>query len=122
LPLTIVEPLTPTGLRTYTGTCDRDFAVADAKYKELEPGKWPHADLYQLLAYCVSLGLPAGLLIYANERPFESHTVERAGVNLEVIGIEMSDEPHRLETRVRRAARRLAKQAAELRTRYKAAS
>jgi len=109
-------------LRTYTGTCDRDFAVADAKYKELEPGKWPHADLYQLLAYCVSLGLPAGLLIYANERPFESHTVERAGVNLEVIGIEMSDEPHRLETRVRRAARRLAKQAAELRTRYKAAS
>jgi len=35
----------------------QDFAVADVKYKELEPERWSHADLYQLLAYCVSLGL-----------------------------------------------------------------
>jgi 5-methylcytosine-specific restriction enzyme subunit McrC len=71
----------------------QDFAVADVKYKELEPEKWSHADLYQLLAYCVSLGLPAGLLIYASARPLERHLVHRAGVGLELVGIEMSSKP-----------------------------
>ena len=60
--------------------------MADVKYKELESEKWSHADLYQLLAYCVSMGLPAGLLIYANARPLEKHAVQRAGVDLELVG------------------------------------
>ena len=44
-----------------------DFAVADTKYKELEAQKIVHEDLYQLLAYCVALGLPTGLLIYVGQ-------------------------------------------------------
>jgi hypothetical protein len=31
----------------------QDLAAADVKYKELKPAEWPHADLYQMLAYCV---------------------------------------------------------------------
>lgn len=89
----------------------RDLAVADAKYKELSPGELPRADLYQLLAYCVSLGLPDGLLIYASEHPFETHHVERAGVALQVAGIEMTGRPRDLEARAREVAGRLVRQA-----------
>jgi hypothetical protein len=32
------------------------MAVGDTKYKRLEVVELPNADLYQLLAYCVSLG------------------------------------------------------------------
>jgi len=99
----------------------KDLAVGDAKYKELKPGEWPHADLYQLLAYCVSLGLPAGLLIYASERPPEKHVVERAGIGLEIIGVQMTGNSRNLETRVREAAVRLVQQAMRLRSRNKVA-
>ena len=75
-----------------------------------------------MLAYCVSLGLPAGLLIYASERPIERHTVKRVGVNLEIIGIDMRDEPRNLEARAREAAGRLVEQASELLARDKVAS
>ena len=59
--------------------------MAEVKYKLLEPEKRIHADLYQLLAYFVSLGLPAGLLVYASARLLERHGVQRVGVNLELI-------------------------------------
>jgi 5-methylcytosine-specific restriction enzyme subunit McrC len=90
----------------------RDLAVADVKYKELKPAEWPHADLYQLLAYCVSLNLPSGLLIYASDRAHEEHTVEQAGVSMEILGVEMGGHSRDLEARVRRAARHLVRQAA----------
>ncbi len=89
----------------------RDAAVADAKYKELTPGRWPHADLYQLLAYCVSLGLANGLLIYASKHPFESHLVKHVGVALHVVGIEMTRSPRDLEMRARKVAGHLIQQA-----------
>jgi 5-methylcytosine-specific restriction enzyme subunit McrC len=61
----------------------RPAAVADAKYKVLDPGARPHGDLYQLLAYCTILALPAGHLIYADgdARP-STHTVRHAGIKL----------------------------------------
>jgi 5-methylcytosine-specific restriction enzyme subunit McrC len=95
---------------------DQDLAVADVKYKELKPDAWPYADLYQLLAYCVSLNLPSGLLIYASGRSYEEHIVEGAGVSLGIIGVEMSGSPRDLEARVRRAARHLVRQAARRRS------
>jgi hypothetical protein len=79
-------------------------------------------DLYQLLVYCVSLGLPAGLLIYASARPLEKHFVQRAGVDLELVGIKKSSKPRDLEGQVRGAARRLVEQAAKLRSHRSAAS
>jgi 5-methylcytosine-specific restriction enzyme subunit McrC len=42
------------------------IAVADTKYKLLDDsGKFPNADAYQLVTYCLRLGLPVGHLIYA---------------------------------------------------------
>ncbi len=40
-------------------------AVVDAKYKSESPAGYPYADVYQLLAYCTALRVPAGHLIYA---------------------------------------------------------
>jgi 5-methylcytosine-specific restriction enzyme subunit McrC len=88
-----------------------DYAVGDAKYKELEIQDWPRADLYQLLAYCSSLGLPCGLLIYADYREPEEHVVYNAGVLLEVLGIDMSTPPEELTRQAARAAERLLHQA-----------
>lgn len=39
--------------------------VVDAKYKAEKPSGFPNADVYQLLAYCTSLGLATGHLVYA---------------------------------------------------------
>jgi 5-methylcytosine-specific restriction enzyme subunit McrC len=47
---------------TAIGT-ERPVAIADAKYKIEE--STANSDLYQMLAYCTVLGLPAGHLIYA---------------------------------------------------------
>ncbi|MFG2005832.1 McrC family protein [Spirillospora sp. NPDC048911] len=57
---------------------DKAAAVADAKYKiERRPGAHGQ-DLYQMLAYCTALGLPAGHLVYAAGAA-ERHTHEVVG-------------------------------------------
>lgn len=91
----------------------RKFAVGDAKYKVLAPGKWLREDLYQLLAYCSVLGLPKGLLIYASEHPPETYTVRQVGIGLEIVGINMDAGPSEIEAQARGAARRLVEQATE---------
>ena len=96
---------------------DRDLAVADAKYKELKPDEWPNADLYQMLAYCESLGLPSGLLIYASDHPYEEHLVKHAGVRLGIIGVDMNRSPRDLDASVRRAATRFVREAVTRRSR-----
>jgi 5-methylcytosine-specific restriction enzyme subunit McrC len=50
----------------------RDSAVdacIDIKYKAERNGKYPNADLYQLIAYCTRFGLESGHLIYAAGDP-----------------------------------------------------
>ena len=47
------------------GPAGTPTAVVDAKYKRETPAGYPHADLYQLLAYCTALRLPVGHLVYA---------------------------------------------------------
>ena len=44
------------------------LAVIDAKYKAEKVAGYPNADLYQMLAYCTALGLPAGHLVYLEAR------------------------------------------------------
>ena len=39
--------------------------VGDAKYKNLNGGNVPNADLYQILSYATALDLPGGMLVYA---------------------------------------------------------
>lgn len=59
--------------------------VADAKYKLTDDGLGRHPDYYQLLAYCTSLGLDEGMLIYAAteaEEPAREVVVRGSGVRL----------------------------------------
>jgi 5-methylcytosine-specific restriction enzyme subunit McrC len=88
----------------------RDCAVADAKYKE--PEEWYNSDLYQLLAYCAALGLPRGLSIYGGPRPLERQTVERIGIHLELVGIDLGMSPERILLQAREVAAHLIRQAA----------
>lgn len=87
-------------------THGRPAAVGDAKYVELEQG-WPNANVYQMLAYCVALGLPRGLLIYASQRRLEVQHVQRSGTELEFMGIDMSASSEELVEGARTAAQRL---------------
>jgi 5-methylcytosine-specific restriction enzyme subunit McrC len=84
-----------------------DVAVADAKYKELAIDAWPHADIYQLLAYCVALRLPRGLLIYAESGKDRDEIVDTAGITLEVRGIDLSGARNDILSRTRAVIARL---------------
>lgn len=65
------------------GDSGAPLAVADAKYKVGKPHGYPDADLYQMLAYCTSLGLKEGHLIYAKgNAPHAGHVVRRVGIAL----------------------------------------
>ncbi len=65
--------------------------VGDAKYKSVTSTSVPETDLYQLLAYATALGLPGGLLIYAEgEADTTSYQVRHAGKRLEVTALDLS--------------------------------
>jgi 5-methylcytosine-specific restriction enzyme subunit McrC len=89
----------------------RDVAVGDAKYKELALAEWPHADLYQLLAYCDALQLRRGLLIYAGSRRPRTELVKGTNVNLEIIGIDLEGDHREVLARAQAAAARLVEHA-----------
>ena len=93
-----------------------DLAVGDAKYKDPGTGRPRNEDLFQLLAYCVSLGLERGLLIYAGELD-ERYRVERAGVVLEATAIDLTSGPETIEASATKAARRLVEHAYQERRR-----
>ena len=70
------------------------IAVADSKYKMEKPSGFPHADVYQLLAYCTALRLSAGHLIYAKgESDVITHTIENAGVRISCHVLDIAKEP-----------------------------
>ncbi|NMM91822.1 hypothetical protein B2J88_47380 [Rhodococcus sp. SRB_17] len=51
---------------TWLDVAGQPVTVIDAKYKTLSVGRLgPNADMYQLTAYCIALGLREGHLIYA---------------------------------------------------------
>ena len=84
--------------------------VGDAKYKRIDGGKVPNADLYQLLAYATALDLPGGLLVYAKEEmePTEMkpirYRVVHADKTLEVAALDLSGSIEDLRVRVRELA------------------
>ena len=88
-----------------------DLAVGDAKYKRLDRRDPPHADLYQLLAYCVGLRLDRGLLIYGEAAEPRIERVLGTDIELEVVGIDLTDSPDHVLESARHAARRLVGQA-----------
>ena len=78
--------------------------VGDAKYKRIDGGQVPNADLYQLLAYATALDLPGGLLVYAKEeeeRKLTEYRVVHADKTLEVAALDLSGSIDDLRVRVR---------------------
>jgi 5-methylcytosine-specific restriction enzyme subunit McrC len=70
-------------------------AVADVNYKKTDDiGDFRNPDAYQVLAYCAALGVPQGLLIYADSQPHTTQVVElpaySSRITLHVIGIDVS--------------------------------
>ncbi len=81
--------------------------VGDVKYKRVDGGV-PNADIYQLLSYATALGLPGGLLIYAQGEPVSAvHTVRRSGKLLEVTALDLSVPLEKTLARVGDLARRV---------------
>ena len=74
-------------------------AVVDAKYKRLPAAGPRPEDLYQVLAYCMALGLRAGHLVYAAGTPAPAIVVRNAGVYLHSHVVSLADSPeHILDT------------------------
>lgn len=84
-----------------------DLAVGDVKYKETAIADWPHADLYQVFAYCSALGIRRGTLIFGGPRAPEKQRVVRSGLEMEIVGIDLSGEPMQVLRSARKATQRL---------------
>jgi 5-methylcytosine-specific restriction enzyme subunit McrC len=76
--------------------------VGDAKYKRLPAGAYANADLYQLLAYTVALGLPGGTLIYAADQGVSTaeYVIVRSGKRLNIVALNLSAPPSAILSQV----------------------
>jgi 5-methylcytosine-specific restriction enzyme subunit McrC len=76
----------------------RCVAVVDAKYKAIAEGFMPNADAYQMLAYCIALGIPRGFLVYAKQsgERVADHVVKRHDYVVSVRGVDVELEPPEL--------------------------
>jgi 5-methylcytosine-specific restriction enzyme subunit McrC len=75
--------------------------VGDVKHKPTSAKGVLHPDLYQLLAYTIATGLPAGLLVYAaGECDEAEHVVELAGKTLHVRVLDLRGSPSEILTEV----------------------
>lgn len=82
--------------------------VGDAKYKRIDVKNVPNADIYQILAYAVALGLPGGLLVYAKgEAEQVEYVVPGADKQLEVLAVDLAGSIEDLHTTIDRLAKRI---------------
>ena len=82
--------------------------VGDAKYKKILHDRVPNADLYQLLAYATALGLPGGLLIYAEDEaePRKYH-IRHSDKLLEIVALDLAGTLDEVLARVDRLAEKI---------------
>lgn len=95
---------------TWWPTSARCAAVIDAKYKSLfDRATMPNADAYQVLAYCIGLGVQRGYLIYAkDDERTRFHTIRRHGYEIAVHALDVEQEPAQLLQQVDAIAREVA--------------
>ena len=80
--------------------------VGDAKYKRIEPDGFRHADVYQMLAYCIASDLPSGLLVYAaDEHEPHEYVIEHVDKTIEVAALDLTGSPEAILEDVERLAR-----------------
>ena len=94
IPLDIAQHVPTEADLLFTDQSGTDALVADSKYKLISDGRGRNADYYQLLAYCTSLGLPRGVLIYCDaadaQRPPRAVEVRQSGTVLETFQVSLS--------------------------------
>lgn len=72
-------------------------AAIDAKYKAEKNGRFPHADVYQMLAYCLNLGLSEGHLVYARgEEDVKSYVIDPPNVTIHCHALNLDQTPDQL--------------------------
>jgi 5-methylcytosine-specific restriction enzyme subunit McrC len=100
-------PLRPDVTWWRQGRCQ---AVVDAKYKRLTSDRFPNADAYQMLAYCVGYGLPEGTLVYARDEKetARDHSLRDGRTTIRVRSIDVEVEPEALLGQVQALAAELA--------------
>ena len=82
--------------------------VGDAKYKKPEGEGFEHADIYQMLAYCIAADLPSGTLVYAaGEGEPGMHKVRHVDRTIEVETLNLEGSPEAILKEVSRLARRI---------------
>ncbi len=65
-------------------------------------GGYRNADLYQMLAYAVALGLPGGVLFYAADEGVNAadHVVVHNGKRLSVVALDLTEPPRQILKRM----------------------
>ena len=92
----------------YAGSGPHPRFVGDAKYKKLDAPGFRHADIYQVLAYCIAADLPSGLLVYAaGEDVAGQHRINHAGKAIEVATLNLTGAPEDILGEVDRLAERV---------------
>ncbi|MFC7847158.1 McrC family protein [Arthrobacter sp. NPDC057388] len=72
-------------------------AAVDAKYKSEKNGRFPHADVYQMLAYCLRFRLTEGHLVYARgEEVLKSYVIDPPGVTIHCHALNLDQTPEML--------------------------
>lgn len=84
----------------------KPVAVVDAKYKIEASSGYPNQDVYQVLAYCLSLGLRRGHLVYAKgNAPLACYRV--GGITVEAHALDLDTQPSVLRDQVAAIAARI---------------
>jgi 5-methylcytosine-specific restriction enzyme subunit McrC len=84
----------------------RPRVVFDAKYKAADGnGRYPNADHYQMLAYCIALKVPIAWLVYADAGPRRTRRIVHTGIAIVEYPLDLSAEPRALLDRIDRLAR-----------------
>ncbi|GAA4229223.1 5-methylcytosine-specific restriction enzyme subunit McrC [Streptosporangium album] len=78
----------------------RPEVVVDAKYRTLD-GAPPTGHLFQLISYCIALGLTDGHLVYASGTPSaEPYQIKNSDIRVHVHVLDLDQEPADLENAV----------------------
>lgn len=82
--------------------------VADTKYKRVREGAPGASDAYQLLAYCRTLGVRTGVLIYPNRLTASLYRARDGENALIADGVELGSSPSAIDTHMKALAARIA--------------
>jgi 5-methylcytosine-specific restriction enzyme subunit McrC len=99
-----------TGRPDLTFISDRTTAiVGDCKYKILPSSDYIHADIYQVVTYCIAAGVRHGVIVYPRHELSHNRIVEiaRSELALHLIAIDLSQQGQALDQACDQLAQRL---------------